>query len=131
MCVCVQEGDSAGTKFEGAVINSLIFVVFVGVMTFGLVLLFKYGVRLRAQLLRIAQGKHAETVLTQYTNIIWGYMGFAGFSIFFMLTGILAAQLIQLYQIPIDMFAFLFILYNFAASPPHAAAAGCVTSQLK
>lgn len=44
-------------------------------------------------------------------------MGFAGFSIFFMLTGILAFQLIQLYHIPVDLFSFLLILFNFAVSP--------------
>lgn len=40
----VQDTDSAGTKFEGALINAAIFVVIVGVMTFVLFLLFKYGV---------------------------------------------------------------------------------------
>lgn len=40
----MQESDSAGTKFEGALINAAIFVVIVGVMTFVLFLLFKYGV---------------------------------------------------------------------------------------
>jgi hypothetical protein len=42
---CVQESDSTGTKFEGALINALIFVVIVGAMTFVLFLLFKYKVR--------------------------------------------------------------------------------------
>ena len=42
---CLQDSDSAGTKFEGALINAAIFVVIVGVMTFVLFLLFKYGVR--------------------------------------------------------------------------------------
>ena len=42
--VDLQDSDSAGIKIEGAVINATIFVVFVGVMTFALVLLFKYGV---------------------------------------------------------------------------------------
>lgn len=40
----MQESDSAGTKFEGALINAAIFVIIVGVMTFVLFLLFKYGV---------------------------------------------------------------------------------------
>ena len=40
----LQEGDSAGTKIEGALINALIFVIFVGALTFVLFLLFKYGV---------------------------------------------------------------------------------------
>ena len=42
-CV-LQADDSTGTKLAGSVINALIFVVIVGLMTFVLVLLFKYGV---------------------------------------------------------------------------------------
>ena len=41
----LQDDDSTGTKITGAVINAGIFVVFVGLLTFGLVLLYKYGVR--------------------------------------------------------------------------------------
>ncbi len=40
----VQADDSTGTKLAGSVINAAIFVVIVGLMTFVLVLLFKYGV---------------------------------------------------------------------------------------
>ena len=40
----LQADDSTGTKLAGSVINALIFVVIVGLMTFVLVLLFKYGV---------------------------------------------------------------------------------------
>lgn len=39
-----QEGDSAGEKFSGSIINGLIFVVVIFVTTFVLFLLFKYGV---------------------------------------------------------------------------------------
>ena len=42
--VHVQADDSTGTKLAGSVINAAIFVVIVGLMTFVLVLLFKYGV---------------------------------------------------------------------------------------
>ena len=41
----LQDGDSAGTKLSGSIINALIFIGVVTVMTFILVLLFKYGVR--------------------------------------------------------------------------------------
>ena len=77
------------------------------------------GQRLQAvQAASLAAAAGAEAGRTpQYTNIIWGYMGFAGFSIFFVLTGILGVQLIQLYRIPIDLFSFLFLLYNFAVRP--------------
>ncbi len=87
-----QEGDSAGTRFWGAMINALVFVAIVALMTFILVLLFKYG----------------------YTRFIYGYMAFAGFSIFFMLTGIIAALLIQKLHAHLDYISFFFILYNFA-----------------
>ena len=40
----VQDSDPTSVKFEGALVNALIFVVFVGIMTFVLFLLFKYGV---------------------------------------------------------------------------------------
>lgn len=42
----IQEGDSATTKLEGSLINALIFVAAITVVTFILVLLFKYGVRI-------------------------------------------------------------------------------------
>ena len=83
-----------------------------------------------------AYGQSPELHLhaAQYTKIIWGYMGFAGFSIFFMLTGILAFQLIQLFHIPIDLFTFLLLLYNFAVSPAplqHDAAYSRLSSALQ
>lgn len=52
----------------------------------------------------------------QYTNIIYGYMAFAGFSIFFVLVGIITLQLLVKFQIPLDAFSFSFILYNFSVS---------------
>lgn len=48
-CLSAQDSDSTGTKFEGALINALIFVVIVGVMTFVLFLLFKYKVRAKGR----------------------------------------------------------------------------------
>ena len=41
-------------------------------------------------------------------------MGFAGFSIFFFLTGIISLQLIEKAQLRLDAFSFLYFLYNFA-----------------
>lgn len=87
-----QEGDTTGQKLSGAVINSLIFIGVVAVMTFILVLLFKYG----------------------YTKFIYAYMGFAGFSIFFVLAGIIALQLLQTWHVHIDFISFTYILFNFA-----------------
>ena len=55
--------------------------------------------------------------LVQYTNIIYGYMAFAGFSIFFVLVGIIMLQLLVKFKIPLDAFSFSFMLYNFSVGP--------------
>ena len=52
----------------------------------------------------------------QCVRFIYAYMGFAGFSIFFFLTGIISLQLIEKAQLQLDAFSFLYILYNFAVS---------------
>lgn len=59
---------------------------------------------------------HNKVVAVQYTNIIYGYMGFAGFSIFFILTGVIALRLLEKAGIAMDAFSFIFILWNFAVS---------------
>lgn len=41
-------------------------------------------------------------------------MGFAAFSIFFVITGVVAIQLIHMQPIPFDLVSFLFILWNFS-----------------
>ncbi|KAL4445803.1 hypothetical protein ABPG77_009002 [Micractinium sp. CCAP 211/92] len=87
-----QAGDTTGQKLSGALINSLIFVGVVAVMTFILVLLFKYG----------------------YIRIIQAYMGFAGFSIFFVLAGIILIELLQTFHVHLDFISFTYILWNFA-----------------
>ena len=43
-------------------------------------------------------------------------MTFAGFSIFFVLVGIIVLQLLVKFQIPLDAFSFSFMLYNFSVS---------------
>ena len=50
----------------------------------------------------------------QCVRFIYAYMGFAGFSIFFFLTGIISLQLIEKAQLRLDAFSFLYFLYNFA-----------------
>ena len=55
--------------------------------------------------------------MLQYTKIIYAYMAFAGFSIFFVLVGVILLQLIVKFQVPMDGFSFTFILYNFSVSP--------------
>lgn len=45
-------------------------------------------------------------------------MAFAGFSIFFVLVGIIMLQLLVKFQIPLDAFSFSFMLYNFSVHIP-------------
>ena len=56
-------------------------------------------------------------VCVQCIRFIYAYMGFAGFSIFFFLTGVISLQLIEKAQLQLDAFSFLYFLYNFAVSP--------------
>ena len=55
----------------------------------------------------------------QYTRVIYAFMGLAGFSTLFLLTGILALQLIQLAGVPVDALSLVYILYNFAVRLYH------------
>ncbi|KAK9841060.1 hypothetical protein WJX81_008443 [Elliptochloris bilobata] len=87
-----KESDSATTKFEGALINALIVVAAVTGMTFMLFLLYKY----------------------RCTRCIYGYMAFAGFSIFFTLTGLITLQLVVKFGLVLDAVSFTFMLFNFA-----------------
>lgn len=57
----------------------------------------------------------------QYVRFIYGYMGVAGFSIFFFLTGVIVLQLLEKMQARLDVFSFLFVLYNFAVRSPSLA----------
>jgi hypothetical protein len=41
---CTQPSDSSSQKLEGAFLNALIYVLIITAVTFGIVLLFKYGV---------------------------------------------------------------------------------------
>lgn len=50
--------------------------------------------------------------------VIYGYMAFAAFSIFFIITGVVAIQLIQMQPLPMDAISFYFILWNFSVPPP-------------
>ena len=50
----------------------------------------------------------------QCVRVIYAYMGLAGFSIFFVLTGIIAVELLQKWDVHMDYFSFVYILFNFA-----------------
>lgn len=47
-------------------------------------------------------------------KLIYGYMGFATFMIFFIMTGGIALDLLQTAKIRMDILSLVFILYNFA-----------------
>lgn len=64
----------------------------------------------------------------QYVRFIYGYMGVAGFSIFFFLTGVIALQLLAKTQARLDAFSFLFFLYNFAVRITAASDLPCTLS---
>jgi presenilin 1 len=50
----------------------------------------------------------------QCTKFIYGYMGFAAFSIFFVLTGIIVLELLKKAHVHMDWFSLTYILYNFS-----------------
>lgn len=50
----------------------------------------------------------------QCYGVIYGYMGFAGFNIFFFLSGTLTLKLFQAFHLHLDAFTFVYVLYNFA-----------------
>ena len=87
-----EADDSNGEKFIGAIVNAVIFIGIVGGMTFVLFLLFKY----------------------RCYKVIYAYMGFAGFNIFFFLSGTLALKVLQAFHLPVDAVTFVYVLYNFA-----------------
>eukprot|EP00892_Ulva_mutabilis_P003685 jgi/Ulvmu1/1689/UM115_0018.1 len=87
-----RSDDSAGNKLRGSLLNALVFVAIITLMTFVIVLLFKYGC----------------------VKIIYGYMGFATFMIFFFMTGGILLDVLQTVNIHIDAISVSFLLYNFS-----------------
>jgi len=86
--------DSSGTseKVGLSLINALIIVTFVGCMTFGIVLLYKY----------------------RCMKCLVGYMAFSSAVLLGMLGGTMASTAIDKYRIPIDKLSFVFLVLNFA-----------------
>lgn len=117
---CFQEDDSLGKKVGGAVVNAAIFVSLIAALTLVLVLLFKKGVSvfkiILATIVKFFSDTNVSTISFQYTKFIYGYMAFSGFSIFFMLTGTIAMQLVQKIGVHWDFPSFLYILFNYAVS---------------
>ena len=67
----MQADDSTGTKLAGSVINAAIFVVIVGLMTFVLVLLFKYGVSCISSPRRMAALTWLHSTLVRNLYLAW------------------------------------------------------------
>lgn len=87
-----EGGETAGEKFAGAVLNAAIIIGFVVLMTFLLVLLFRYNC----------------------VRLIWGYMGFSGFVLLFVIGGQVLHELAVRYGVRVDLATFLVALYNVA-----------------
>lgn len=86
-----DSSDSFWDKFEGALLNSLVFVAVVTVVTFVLVLLF----------------------YLRCTSFLKYYMGFSAFLVLGFMGGEIALFLNQYFRIPVDCFTFLLVLFNF------------------
>lgn len=87
-----SSSDSFWDKFEGALLNSLVFVVVVTVITFFLVFLF----------------------YIRCTKFLKFYMGFSAFVVLAFMGGQLALMLVDKMNLPIDAVTFLVVLFNFA-----------------
>ncbi|KAK1372129.1 Presenilin [Heracleum sosnowskyi] len=86
-----DSSDSFWDKFEGALLNSLVFVAVVTVVTFVLVLLF----------------------YLRCTSFLKYYMGFSAFFVLGFMGGEIGLFLNQYFRIPVDCFTFLLVLFNF------------------
>lgn len=86
-----DSSDTIWAKLEGALLNSLVFVVVITVVTFIMVLLFYF----------------------RCTKFLKYYMGFSAFLVLGFMGGEIALFLIQDFNIPIDCFTFGLVLFNF------------------
>ncbi|XP_074316447.1 presenilin-like protein At2g29900 [Silene latifolia] len=84
--------DSIWDKFEGALLNSLVFVIVVTIITFVLVFLF----------------------YIRCTSFLKYYMGFSAFMVLGFMGGQIAILLIEKFSLPIDPFTFMLLLFNFS-----------------
>ncbi|KNA24812.1 hypothetical protein SOVF_012210 [Spinacia oleracea] len=87
-----SSSDSFWDKFEGALLNSLVFVVIVTVITFILVFLF----------------------YIRCTGFLKYYMGFSAFMVLGFMGAQIAIMLIAKLSLPIDIITFAVVLFNFA-----------------
>ena len=90
----IDDSSSSSVWENGvrALVNALIIVTFIGTMTFGIVLLYKY----------------------RCMKCLVGYMVFASATLLGMLGGTMFDTAIERYRIPIDKLSFYFVVFNFA-----------------
>ncbi|KAK9684490.1 hypothetical protein RND81_10G213600 [Saponaria officinalis] len=84
--------DSIWDKFEGALLNSLVFVVVVTIITFVLVFLF----------------------YIRCTSFLKYYMGFSAFMVLGFMGGQVVLLLISKLSLPVDIVTFMVVLFNFS-----------------
>ncbi|XP_019263183.1 PREDICTED: presenilin-like protein At1g08700 [Nicotiana attenuata] len=83
--------DTTSTKLEGALLNALVFVLLITLVTFLLVILYYY----------------------RFTNFLKYYIRFSAFFVLGSMGGSICLSLIQHFNIPIDSFTFVLLLFNF------------------
>ncbi|KAK7336334.1 hypothetical protein VNO77_16871 [Canavalia gladiata] len=83
--------DSTAQKFEGALLNAVVFVVLVALVTFLLVLLYYYNC----------------------TSFLRHYMRFSAFFVLASMGGSIFLSLIQRFSIPLDSLTCFILLFNF------------------
>ncbi|XVF06703.1 hypothetical protein REPUB_Repub06bG0073400 [Reevesia pubescens] len=83
--------DTAVQKFEGALLNALVFVILIAIVTFVLVLLYYYN----------------------FTNFLKNYMRFSAFFVLGTMGGSIFLSIIQHFSIPIDSITCFLLLFNF------------------
>ncbi|EYU35660.1 hypothetical protein ABFS82_10G145500 [Erythranthe guttata] len=83
--------DSTAQKLEGAVLNAVVFVVFLTLVTFLLLLLYYY----------------------RFNNFLLYYTRFSVFTIFSTMGSSILISIVQRFNIPIDAVTFYVLLFNF------------------
>ncbi|KAF5735199.1 hypothetical protein HS088_TW15G00699 [Tripterygium wilfordii] len=83
--------DTTAQKLEGALLNALVFVIFIAIATFILVLLYYYNC----------------------TNFLKNYMRFSVFFVLCTMGGSIFLSIIQHFSIPIDSVTCFILLFNF------------------
>lgn len=88
----IDSTASTGKNLVASIGNALVMVTFIGTMTFGIVLLYKY----------------------RCMKFLIGYMVFSSASLLGLLGDYMASVAIEIYRIPIDKISYTLIMYNFA-----------------